>query len=168
VDPAEAGELLALYDSGLPVVFGYLVRRCGDRATAEDLSSEVFLAAADELCSGRSPRMDLAWLTGIARHKLVDHWRRQSRDERRLQAVGGELGATADPWEAQLDADLAHQVLASLPTPYRAALTLRYLDDLTVPDVAATLGRSLHATESLLTRARAAFRVAYLAKEGSP
>jgi len=44
---------------------------------------------------------------------------------------------------------------------YQAVLTLRYLDDLPVAEVARTLGRSLHATESLLSRAKAAFRLAY-------
>ncbi|MDQ6911220.1 MAG: RNA polymerase subunit sigma-24, partial [Actinomycetota bacterium] len=44
---------------------------------------------------------------------------------------------------------------------YRAALTLRYLDDLPVPRVAALLDRSVHATEAMLVRARAAFRRAY-------
>jgi RNA polymerase sigma-70 factor (ECF subfamily) len=37
--------LLALYDDALPVVYGYFVRRCGDRGTAEDLTSETFLRA---------------------------------------------------------------------------------------------------------------------------
>jgi RNA polymerase sigma-70 factor (ECF subfamily) len=41
-------------------------------------------------------------------------------------------------------------------------LSLRYLDDLTVPEVADALGRSVHATESLLARARRAFRMSYL------
>ena len=40
-------------------------------------------------------------------------------------------------------------------------LTLRYLDDLTVPECADALGKSVHATESLLVRARAAFRTTY-------
>lgn len=51
--------------------------------------------------------------------------------------------------------------LARLPGQQRAALTLRYLDDLPVTEVAAHLGRSLHATETLLVRARAALRRAY-------
>jgi RNA polymerase sigma-70 factor (ECF subfamily) len=45
--------------------------------------------------------------------------------------------------------------------PQRAALTLRYLDGLPVADVAAHLGRSLHATETLLARSRAALRTVY-------
>ena len=56
---------------------------------------------------------------------------------------------------------LAHQVLAAQPAAHRAALTLRYLDGLGVPEVARTLGRTVGATESLLTRARTAFRRSY-------
>nr|WP_239656788.1 sigma factor [Mycobacterium riyadhense] len=41
------GALLALYDEALPVVYGYFVRRCSDRGTAEDLTSETFLAACE-------------------------------------------------------------------------------------------------------------------------
>jgi len=66
-----------------------------------------------------------------------------------------------DPWDAELDLLRAHEVLRRLGTHHRAALTLRYLDDLPVPEVAALLGRSLHATEALLVRARAAFRRTY-------
>ena len=49
-------------------------------------------------------------------------------------------------------------MLASLPPHHRAALTLRYLDGLPVDEVAGHLGRSVHATESLLMRAKASFR----------
>jgi hypothetical protein len=49
----------------------------------------------------------------------------------------------------------------------RAALTLRYLDGLPVPDVARHLDRTVHATEALLVRARAAFRRIYEGEEGS-
>ena len=38
---------MALYDDALPAVYGYFVRRCGDRGAAEDLTSETFLAAMD-------------------------------------------------------------------------------------------------------------------------
>jgi RNA polymerase sigma-70 factor, ECF subfamily len=56
--------------------------------------------------------------------------------------------------------------VARLPGPQRAALTLRYLDGLPVAEVAACLGRSVHATETLLVRARAALRQVYR-EEGS-
>ena len=52
-------------------------------------------------------------------------------------------------------------MLGRLGPHHRAALTLRYLDDLPVPQVASLLGRTVHATEALLVRARSAFRTAY-------
>ena len=59
----------------------------------------------------------------------------------------------------------ARATLDRLAPHHRAALTLRYLDDLPVPEVAALLDRTLHATEALLVRARAAFRRAYTGEE---
>ncbi|HUR73214.1 MAG TPA: sigma-70 family RNA polymerase sigma factor [Sporichthya sp.] len=161
--PASAGaqeDLLALYDAALPQVYGYLLRRCGAPAVAEDLTAETFLAAVDAVRRPDPPPLDIAWLIGVARHKLVDHWRRLAREERNLRAVDAP-SATEDPWGETLDALVAQAVLERLGPHHRAALTLRYLDDLTVPQVAAALGRTLHATEALLVRARTAFRTAY-------
>jgi RNA polymerase sigma-70 factor (ECF subfamily) len=61
---------------------------------------------------------------------------------------------------------LAMDTLRSLRAQHRAALTLRYVDDMPVAEVAEQLGRTVHATEALLVRARAAFRRAYEAKGG--
>jgi RNA polymerase sigma-70 factor (ECF subfamily) len=66
-----------------------------------------------------------------------------------------------DPWETELDAVITRQVLAELGGHHRAALTLRYLDGLSVPEVAGHLGRTVHATEALLVRARSAFKRRY-------
>ncbi|CAN5745738.1 sigma-70 family RNA polymerase sigma factor [soil metagenome] len=156
-DQGEA--LLALYDQALPEVYGYLVARCGTPAVAEDVTSEVFLAAVDAVQRGTVPNLTVAWLIGVGRHKLVDHWRRTAREDRRLHRVAAEPDAADDdPWDAHLDAVVAHEVLASLGPHHRSALTLRYLDGLSVPEVARLLDRTVHATEALLVRARAAFR----------
>jgi RNA polymerase sigma-70 factor (ECF subfamily) len=153
--------LLSLYDRALPDVYGYLVSRCGAVATAEDLTSETFLAAVDAVQRDAVPDMSTAWLIGVARHKLADHWRRREREDRTLRQVNADTSDTEDPWDAQLDARLAHDTLAALGPHHRAALTLRYLDGLSVPEVAAHLDRTVHATEALLVRARTAFRAAY-------
>ncbi len=162
VDAPDGGaRLLALYDDALPQVYGYLHRRCRDRTTAEDLTTEVFLAAVDSIHREVVRDVTTAWLIGIARHKLVDHWRRVERDERRLHAVADGLADHDDPWDAQLDLMTARDVLDELGAHHRAALTLRYVDDLPVAQVAAELGRTTHATEALLVRARSAFRARY-------
>jgi RNA polymerase sigma-70 factor (ECF subfamily) len=99
---------------------------------------------------------------GVARHKLADHWRGQARDERRLQAVATDLDRPPeDTWDAAVDAMDARSVLAGMAAQHRAALTLRYVDGLPVREVAEHLERTVHATEALLVRARAAFRKAY-------
>jgi RNA polymerase sigma-70 factor (ECF subfamily) len=138
--------------------------RCGTVALAEDLTGETFLAAADAVRRPAPPALSTGWLIGVARHKLVDHWRRQEREQRGLRLLDGE--SIEDPWEAQLDAIRARAVLGALGPHHRAALTLRYLDGLSVPEVAAHLGRTEHATEALLVRARAAFRREYEGEEG--
>jgi len=153
--------LLALYDRALPKVYGYLRPRCGNQAVAEDLTSETFLAAVAAVQKEKVERMTVAWLVGVARHKLVDHWRRQARDDRNLSVAADDLVTEDDPWDEVLDAAVADQALARLRGHHRAALTLRYLDGLPVPEVAEHLGRTVHATEALLVRARAAFRRAY-------
>ncbi len=167
-EPLGADQVLDLYDRALPQVYGYLVRRCGSDAVAEDLTSETFMAAVAACRRGEAPRLSVGWLVSVARNKLVDHWRRQAAEERRLEAVAvlepdGPLGV--DPSEMSERRALA--VLAGLGPHHRAALTLRYLDNLGVPQVAAELGRTVHATEALLVRARHAFRTAYARPAGS-
>ena len=158
--------LLALYDEALPQVYGYFVRRCGDRGTAEDLTSETFLAAMDAARKPEPPPLTVPWLIGVARHKLADHYRR--RHDRATVPVA-EMPEPDDPddtWDAHLDRIVAEQVLARLASQHRLVLVLRYLDNLSVPECAELLGRTVHATEALLVRARRAFREQYPRPEG--
>ncbi len=157
----DRSRLVTLYDSSMPEVYGYLASRCGSASVAEDLTSETFLAAADAVERGTVPDLTIAWLIGVARHKLVDHWRRREREDRLLTAVESEPTADDDPWDAQLDLLVAHRVLDRLGAHHRGALTLRYLDGLTVRQVAEALERTEGATEVLLVRARKAFRAIY-------
>lgn len=156
--------LLHMYDTALPRVYGYLLRRCGRVEDAEELTADTFLAAA-EAVRRRDRRVDVPWLIGVARHKLVDHWRQQEREATRLRLVAGERDQD-DPWDARLDAMRAEQTLAELAPQYRLALILRYMDDLPVPEVARLVGRPVQATEALLVRARAAFRAQYTVDGG--
>ncbi len=158
-DPGTA--LVELYDVALPHVYGYLLARCGQAGLAEDLTAETFLAAVDAVRRPDPPTLSVPWIVGVARHKLVDHWRRQARDERRLRALVDDTPPPEDPWDVQLDLVRARETLSRLGPHHRAVLTLRYVDDLPVPRVAELLDRTVHATEALLVRARVAFRRAY-------
>ena len=158
--------LLALYDEALPSVYGYFVRRCGDRGTAEDLTSETFLAAMDAARKPAAPPLTVPWLIGVARHKLADHYRR--RHDRFTEPVAElpEPDDAADTWDGELDRIVAEQVLARLSEQHRTVLALRYMDDCSVPECAELIGRTVHATEALLVRARRAFRAHYPSSEG--
>ena len=155
-------DLLAVLDAELGNVYSFILRRCGDRALAEDLTSEVILRAVRETKRARS-LVTPGWLITVARNRLVDHWRSTARERRRL----GLAWSNPDPDEwtddgTPLEPEAVNQAMRRLAPDHKAVLSLRYLDDQTVPEVAAALGRSVHATESLLARARSAFRTSYL------
>jgi RNA polymerase sigma-70 factor, ECF subfamily len=170
VDPDQESStgnpVVAIYRDALPQVYGYLLLRCRSVALAEDLTAETFLAAVAATSRAEPLELNVAWLVGVARHKLVDHWRRVAREQRTLAAVDGDRDGIDDPWDLHLDVQAVHLALAHLSGPQQAALSLRYLDGLPVTAVAEHLGRSLHATETLLVRARAALRRVYREGEG--
>ena len=158
----------AFYQEALPRVYSYLFHRCGGIASvAEDLTQETFLAAVREITRGRSMDDPLAWIIGVARHKLVDHFRKEARAERKL-TLAWQAAAIDDRLMVPLGEESRERTLAalrSIPASQRAALVLRYLDGLSVPEVAASLGRTVHATESLLARGRESFKRAYVEAE---
>jgi RNA polymerase sigma-70 factor, ECF subfamily len=153
------------YDRALPRVYGYLFHRCGGNAAlAEDLAQTAFGEAVRQrrAYDGRSD--PVTWLIGIARHKLVDHFRVEERNERRrLSLVVNELAL--DPgdgaWRDVDDRALLVEALGRLTAMQRAVLILHYADGLPVREVAREIGKSESATESLMTRARDALREAY-------
>jgi RNA polymerase sigma-70 factor (ECF subfamily) len=135
-----------------------------DTAVAEDLTAETFLAAVQAVRGKRAQDLSIGWLVTVARNKLVDHWRRSAREERNLRLAYDD-DTVDDDVEAHFERTRAREVLTRLGAHHRAALTLRYLDGLSVSEVAEQLDRTVHATEALLVRARNAFRKAYA--EGS-
>ena len=155
-----------MYEAALPYVYGYLLARCGRAVLAEELTSETMLSAVDALKREPPKSLSTSWLLGIARHKLVDYWRRLGREERSLRSFAAqEHEDREDPWDVHLDSLRARATLEQVAPQHRAVLTLRYLDDLPVADVAEILDRTVHATEALLVRARLAFRRAYSEQE---
>lgn len=160
MDHAERSRFREVYDATFPAVYVYFVRRLGDRATAEDLTQETFAAVAREMQRGDVDRVTTAWVIGVARHKLADHWRRRERDARRARR----MAATQRPepeWDPSSPDGRILTALATLPGPQRAAVVLHYLDDVPVEDVARMLHKSVAATESLLARGRRGLRAAY-------
>ncbi len=130
-----------------------------NRAGAEDLRQETFLAAVSGIAKYRGEVPLFAWLAGIARHKAVDA-RRRRRQHLALEEAGDAAAGGASPEAGVVSAERNAQVvdaLWSLPEEYRVALLARYIDEESVECVAARLGRSYKAAESTLSRAWRAF-----------
>jgi RNA polymerase sigma-70 factor (ECF subfamily) len=153
----------AWYDRGLPTVYGYLFHRCGrNPELAEELTQQAFVEAVRSYGRFRGQADATTWVIGIARHKLVDHFRRVERDARRLAALSArELGAGRAESAPPTMPDDIDDALALLPALQRAVLVLHYMDQLSVREVARSLGKTEAATASLLARGRDGFRQAY-------
>ncbi|MEY2567324.1 MAG: polymerase sigma-70 factor, subfamily [Actinomycetota bacterium] len=145
----------ALYREALTPVYSYLVNRCRSRAIAEDLVQDVFAAALVTIQQGTT--VSTAWVMRVARNKMVDHFRR----ERIRRVVPGADRTVAEEvviWQGDPSRDAAVEALNGLAGDRRSVLVLRHMDGLSVPEVAEVIGRSVHATESLLVRARMEFK----------
>ncbi len=152
------------YDAAVVRVYGYLYGRCGgDVDLAEELTQQTFIQALHHWRSFDGRADVMTWLCSIARNRLTDHYRERDRQERRhLRLVVREI----EMHEGRLDRSVAERdtilgALRGMPSLQRAALILRHVDGLSVREVAAALGRSEDATESLLRRARDSFRDRY-------
>ena len=98
------------------------------------------------------------WLCACCRNEIAAHFRRAGRRPREVELVDDVPQEQTDGTDT---AELVHAALDRLPPAYARAMEWRYLDGLEVADVAQRLALTYKAAESLLSRARSAFREAY-------
>lgn len=146
------------YDRSVDAVYRYASRLTGgDRVRTDELVQETYLGV---LRADADVEPTTSYLITACRHRFLDQLRsEQRRRKRELRAAGPADTLPVDLDE--IDAGPAVAALATLSDEHRAALVLRYVDDLPVRDVARHLGRRVRATESVLVRARTALRAAY-------
>ena len=158
-----------LYDRYVDVVFRFLLHRVGDRATAEDFTSETFVRALRRIDSLSFQGRDVgAWLVTIARNIVLDHVK-SSRV--RLEVSTADMRdadqATTGPEDAVLQSMAHGQLLAGvqqLSADQRECVTLRFLQGLSVAETAAAMGKKDGAVKAL--QHRAVRRLAALLPEG--
>ncbi|MGL4424252.1 MAG: sigma-70 family RNA polymerase sigma factor, partial [Gemmataceae bacterium] len=99
------------------------------------------------------------WVGGIAMNVLRHQLRSRARYRRRVEPLGSiDVAAKADDHHR---AERVAAALEKLPPRYEEVLRAKYLDRQTVEEIAAATGDTVKATESVLSRAREAFRVQY-------
>jgi RNA polymerase sigma-70 factor (ECF subfamily) len=165
-DAVLAGDKAAwakLYDGAYAELWAYAVWRCaGLRDLAEEITQETWLVAVRRIRDFEPHRgRFLTWLRGIAAHVLQNQLR--TRWRRSKQTLDGEdIAESVHPNEERREqAELIARALGELPERSEAVLRAKYLDFMSVKEIAEDWGQTAKSVESLLTRARQAFRVAF-------
>ncbi|MFT3880639.1 MAG: sigma-70 family RNA polymerase sigma factor [Gemmatales bacterium] len=155
---AEAWRVLVEKHQG--TVRRYLAWRLGGCvATLDDLAQESWLIAARSLRKFAPSRGTFQhWLFGIAANVCRNHLRSRRRSKQQPLADGHEPPET--PTDNQQTLRVA-DALAALPDHYERLLRAKYFEGASVECIAGTEGQTAKAIESMLTRARAAFRELY-------
>jgi RNA polymerase sigma-70 factor, ECF subfamily len=152
------------YDAHFDRLANYVRWRCGGlRDLADDVIQETWLVAVRRL-GNFDPEKGafFDWLCGIASNAARSAIRARVRQKARARAlVPGDDKATTDTTDAEEKAARVAAALAALPDHYEAVLRAKYLDRLSVDTIATSRGDSPKAVESLLSRARQAFREIY-------
>jgi RNA polymerase sigma-70 factor (ECF subfamily) len=167
------------FESHFAPLFRFAMPRVGnDAQVAEEVVQAALCLAVRKLGTYRGEAALLTWLCTICRHEISAYFEKLRRtppttellDELpEVRAALESLGA-ADRPEAILDrhetSRLVQLVLDRLPAHYGDALEWKYIDGLSVAEIAQRLGVGTKAAESTLTRARTAFRDAFTAAYG--
>ena len=142
---------------------------------AEEVAQATLCKAIDKLGTYRGEAALFTWLCTLCRHEISAYYGKRERpasrvdlveDNPEVRAALESLGAAQDGPEQSLGrseiARLVQVTLDRLPARYGAALELKYMEELSVKDIAERLDLTPKAAESLLTRAREAFRDGFL------
>ena len=147
---ADPARFVELYDRYVDRIFAFVSRRAGNRAVAEDITSQVFEQALRTIRQFEWRGVPAsAWLFRIASNALADYWRERGR------AAGQPLPDVPDAGELDdLDRrlELYHHV-DRLPQLQREVIRLRFVEEKSIREVAAALRRSEGAVKQLQLRA---------------
>jgi len=155
-----------------PPLFRFAMARMNrDRDAAEEVVQTVMCRAVTKLATFRGEASLLTWLCTFCRYEISAFYESRARHQREvsLSEEGPEIRAALESLSALPDGpdrelqrqELArriHEALDLLPAHYGRALSWKYIEGLPVDEIATRLGLGLKAAESLLVRARQAFR----------
>ncbi|MGH2507230.1 MAG: RNA polymerase sigma factor [Ktedonobacteraceae bacterium] len=160
--------LALLYQRSAPILFAFISRKLSSHEDAEDLLLEVFLAALEDPHFARlSANEQESWLWSVARHKLVDHYRRSAR------RAGVQLDLVLDdlyerdeyaPEQVILRREEYARLRATieqLPELQQELLRLRFANDLRCAEIATVLQKNEGAVRMLLSRTMKFLRSIY-------
>jgi len=147
-----------LYDAYLQRIYRFIFFKIGTKQDAEELTSEVFLGAWTYLCQEPVKNVN-ALLYKMARNKLADFYREKKEDVDLIAVVNVSDGIDT---EADTDLSAAHadvvKALKQLHGEYAQMVSMRYLDQLEIAEIAQALGKTRNNVRVTLHRAMAALK----------
>jgi RNA polymerase sigma-70 factor (ECF subfamily) len=161
------------FDAHFPRLYRFALTRVGNEDAAEEIVQETLIRAIRKLATFRGEAALFTWLVTICRREIAAWFARTGRrstvsleedlpDVRaRLEALANLEAGPDETTHRQEIARLVRVALDFLPARYGDVLEWKYIDEHSVSDIAARLGLSPKAAESMLTRARQAFREAF-------
>ena len=155
-------------------LYSFISSRVGhDLQLTEDLTQETFAAALDGVFDETRGPLKL-WLIGIALHKIADHQRRTYRrnddDDNVLRERASRIDRQPLPEDVIQKEEFrmaVNEALARIPIHYSSVLLGKYFEQLSVSELASRHGTTAKTIESLLVRARDAFRDAFGGPSGA-
>jgi len=153
----------------------YLLRNSAD---AEDAAQECYVRALRHFDSYHGPEMK-PWLFAILRNVCRAEFARRSRVTLAMDDTTDDAEDAAPLWQEeqaspetetlrQRDAETIRRLVAELPNPFREAIVLREINDLSYSEIADVVGVPIGTVMSRLARARSMLRKAWIAEEGLP
>jgi RNA polymerase sigma-70 factor, ECF subfamily len=167
----------SFFVAAYPAMYRFALARLGfDRDAAAEVAQSAVCKAIASLPTFRGEAALLTWVCTICRHELYSYEKQRGRSVRvaliedvpEVRAALESLRASEmQDLDRLLDrkkmASLVQRVLDNLPAHYADALEWKYIDEVSVREIALRLGISVKAAESLLSRARRAFGDAFRA-----
>lgn len=136
----------------------YFIRRFErDEHRAADVMQEVWLTVYQKLSRLRTPGAFRSWVYQIAHDRVVSHVRRELGVPGCIEMTDAEA-ESVDEFVRSEVADAVHQALGRLSADHRAVLTLRFLEDLSLAEIAEVLREPLGTVKSRLHYAKEALR----------
>jgi RNA polymerase sigma-70 factor (ECF subfamily) len=152
------------FEASFGPLFRFALPRVGDDDAAEEVVQTTLCRAVKKLDTYRGEAALLTWLTTICRREIATYFERQKKVPPMIALADDlpEIRASMESIDSRETARLVQAVLDRLPFRYGDALEWKYLDGLSVVEIAERLGVTPKAAESTLTRARTAFRDAFV------
>lgn len=150
-----------IYDQYINKIYRFVFLKVSSKEVAEDLTTEVFVRGWDKYRAGEEFENIQAFLYQVARNLVIDHYRVKGRD----RTISTEYTVLTDPRQGidekaiiDSDFDQVRVALANINEDYQEVVVLRYLDELSISEIAKILNKSEGTTRVMIHRAMESLR----------